>query len=178
VHLRLPGRHNVLNALAAFAVGREAGVEVSDAVAAIERLRPSEKRGDVIAWRGAEIVNDTYNSNPQALLSMIAALRNTPAERRILVAGEMLELGDEGPALHAACGAAAAEAGVDVVVGVRGLALELVAAARAGGVEAVFVETAQEAGAWLRENLRAGDVALLKASRGVRLEQALGLLLG
>jgi UDP-N-acetylmuramoyl-tripeptide--D-alanyl-D-alanine ligase len=174
--LRMPGRHNVLNALAALAVGLKADVDGLDAVGALESMRPTEKRGNVIAWRGAEIVNDTYNSNPQALLSMIAALRATPAERRILVAGEMLELGEDGPALHARCGEAAAEAGVDVVVGVRGLALELVAAARAGGAAAVFVESPQEAGAWLRENLRAGDVVLLKASRGVRLEQALASL--
>jgi UDP-N-acetylmuramoyl-tripeptide--D-alanyl-D-alanine ligase len=66
-----------------------------------------------------------------------------------------------------------AERGVDLVVGVRGLAGGLVeAAARAGG-EAVFVATPEEAGAWLKENVRAGDVVLLKASRGVKLERAL-----
>jgi UDP-N-acetylmuramoyl-tripeptide--D-alanyl-D-alanine ligase len=176
IELRLPGRHNVLNALAAMAVGLRSGVDVLDCVGALERMRPTEKRGNVIAWRGAEIVNDTYNSNPKALESMIAALRHTEAQRRILIAGEMLELGPEGAALHAACGAAAA--GLDVVIGVRGLAAELVAAAQAAGVEALFVETPEAAGAWMQENLRAGDVVLLKASRGVRLERALALLEG
>jgi UDP-N-acetylmuramoyl-tripeptide--D-alanyl-D-alanine ligase len=174
--LRMPGRHNVLNALAALAVGLQADVNGVDAVGALERMRPTEKRGNVIAWRGAEIVNDTYNSNPQALLSMIAALRKTPAQRRVLIAGEMLELGAEAARLHAECGAFAAEAGIDVVIGVRGVASKLVEAAQAGGVTAAFVETPQEAGAWMLANLRAGDVVLLKASRGVRLEQALGLL--
>jgi UDP-N-acetylmuramoyl-tripeptide--D-alanyl-D-alanine ligase len=174
--LRLPGRHNVLNALAALAVGLQAGVDGLDAFGALESMRPSEKRGNVIAWRGAEIVNDTYNANPQALLSMIAALRSTPAQRRILIAGEMLELGAEAARLHAECGAAAAEAGIDVVIGVRGMAAALVEAAKACGAVAAFVETPQEAGAWMLANLRAGDVVLLKASRGVRLEQALAVL--
>jgi UDP-N-acetylmuramoyl-tripeptide--D-alanyl-D-alanine ligase len=152
------------------------GVEVGDAVGALERMRPTEKRGNVLAWRGAEIVNDTYNSNPKALEGMVEALRRTEAKRRVVVAGEMLELGPEGARLHEACGEAMA--GVDVVVGVRGLAKELVAGARAKGIAAEFVETPELAGEWLRENLREGDVVLLKASRGVRLEQALEVLRG
>ncbi len=171
VMLRLPGRHNVMNALAAIAVGRMSGVELGDAVGALERMRPTEKRGNVVTWRGAEIVNDTYNSNPGALDGMVEALRRTAAKRRIVVAGEMLELGAEGAALHRSCGAAMA--GVDLVVGVRGLAKELVEGARGAGVEAEFVETPEMAGEWLREHVREGDVVLLKASRGVRLERAL-----
>jgi UDP-N-acetylmuramoyl-tripeptide--D-alanyl-D-alanine ligase len=127
----------------------------------------------VLARHSATIFNDTYNSNPTALLSMIEALRKTEAKRRILVAGEMLELGPEGAALHRECGAAAARASIDVVIGVRGLAKETVAAAKAGGVAAEFVEAPELAGEWLRRNLREGDVALLKASRGVKLERAL-----
>jgi UDP-N-acetylmuramoyl-tripeptide--D-alanyl-D-alanine ligase len=88
----------------------------------------------------------------------------------------MLELGPEGARLHEACGEAMA--GVDVVVGVRGLARELVAGARAKGVTAEFVESPEQAGEWLRANLREGDVVLLKASRGVRLERALEVLGG
>ena len=169
--LRLPGRHNVMNALAAIAVGRLSGVDLEEACGALERMRPTERRGNVLVWRGAEIVNDTYNSNPRALDGMVEALRGTEAKRRIVVAGEMLELGAEGAALHRSCGAAMA--GLDVVVGVRGLARELVDGARAAGVAAEFVETAEMAGEWLRANLREGDVVLLKASRGVRLERAL-----
>ena len=173
--MRLPGRHNVLNALAAIAVGVLSGVEPAESCAALERMLPTERRGNVIMWRGAEIVNDTYNSNPRALDSMVDALRNTPARRRIVVAGEMLELGSAGASLHGSCGAAMS--GLDVVLGVRGLARELVAAAIAAGVEtAKFVETPELAGEWLRANLREGDVVLLKASRGVRLERALEVL--
>jgi UDP-N-acetylmuramoyl-tripeptide--D-alanyl-D-alanine ligase len=169
--LRLPGRHNVMNALAAFAVAERSGVDFLDLVAALEGMRPTEKRGNMLAWRGAEIVNDTYNSNPKALEGMVEALRKTQAKRRIVVAGEMLELGPEGTKLHEECGERML--GVDVVVGVRGLAQELVKGARAVGVAAEFVETPEEAGEWMRANLRVGDVVLLKASRGVRLERAL-----
>jgi UDP-N-acetylmuramoyl-tripeptide--D-alanyl-D-alanine ligase len=87
------------------------------------------------------------------------------------VAGEMLELGPRGGGLHRLSGEAME--GVNVVVGVRGLARDLVDGARTVGVAAEFVETPERAGEWLRENLREGDVVLLKASRGVGLERAL-----
>ena len=178
VKLHLPGAHNVSNALAAFAVGLEAGVEPAAAVRAIESLRPTEKRGNVLEWRGATLINDTYNSNPTALQSMIRGLRATEAQRRILIAGEMRELGEAGAELHAECGKAAAGAGIDVVVGVRGLAHHLVEAAREAGAEAHFCETPEAAGEWMKANLRAGDAVLLKASRGVQLERALKELAG
>jgi UDP-N-acetylmuramoyl-tripeptide--D-alanyl-D-alanine ligase len=173
VALHLPGRHNVLNALAALAVAREAHVPELDAVAALGRMQPTEKRGSVLEWRGATLVNDTYNSNPAALAAMIQALRNTGAERRILIAGEMLELGPEGEALHAQCGRIAAEAGINIVVGVRGMARALTIAAHEAGARAEFLDTPEEAAEWMQQNLRSGDVVLLKASRGVRLERAL-----
>jgi UDP-N-acetylmuramoyl-tripeptide--D-alanyl-D-alanine ligase len=176
LHLHLPGTHNAANALAAIAVGLEAGISLADACAALETLRPEDKRGQVLTLRGATLINDAYNSNPEALKSMIATLAAVPAQRRILVAGEMLELGPEAEALHAACGAAAAQAGIHIVLGVRGLARHIVDAARAAGVEALFLETPEEAGAWLRDHLRPADAVLLKASRGVRLERALALL--
>lgn len=171
LHLRLLGEHNVANALAAVAVGLEAGIPLEICCAALAELLPSDKRGEVLTLNGATIVNDSYNSNPAALRAMIAVLRGMPAQRRILVAGEMLELGPEAPALHAACGQAAA--GIDVVIGVRGNARYIVDEARNAGAEALFVETPEEAGVWLRQHLQPGDVALLKASRGVRLERAL-----
>jgi UDP-N-acetylmuramoyl-tripeptide--D-alanyl-D-alanine ligase len=107
---------------------------------------------------------------------MVDALMAMPAERHIVVAGEMLELGSAAAELHAECGRRMAERGVGVVVGVRGAAKALVEAARTSGVEAVFVDGAEAAGAWLKDNVRAGDAVLLKGSRGVRLERALNVL--
>jgi UDP-N-acetylmuramoyl-tripeptide--D-alanyl-D-alanine ligase len=171
VHLRLMGRHNVLNALAAIGVGLLSGMELEACCAALEQMRPTEKRGRVVEWGGARLIDDTYNSNPKALESMVEALRKTPATRRFVIAGEMLELGPQGEALHRAAGEGMA--GLDGVVGVRGLASALVEGAKARGVAAESVETPEAAGEWLRANVREGDVVLLKASRGVRLERAL-----
>jgi UDP-N-acetylmuramoyl-tripeptide--D-alanyl-D-alanine ligase len=194
VRLALLGRHNIANALAAIAVGLQAGIPLARCVEAIASLKPEDKRGELIEWHGATIINDCYNSNPEALLSMIHTLAAVPAERRILVAGEMLELGKRAAQLHRECGQAAAAAGIDVVIGVRGLAKEIVAGADDaensktgngktgngktgnGKTRAIFVETPQAAGEWLKQNLKAGDAVLLKASRGVRLEQAISTL--
>jgi UDP-N-acetylmuramoyl-tripeptide--D-alanyl-D-alanine ligase len=173
------GRHNASNAMAALAVAREAGVPEGAAIQALEALTPGDKRGQLLRYRGATIINDSYNSNPEALRSMILALAAQPAQRRILVAGEMLELGELAPMLHADCGRVAAEAGIDVIIGVRGNAEQIVLAASAAGVPGVdtlFLPDADAAGEWLKENLRPGDVALVKGSRGVRLERALELL--
>jgi UDP-N-acetylmuramoyl-tripeptide--D-alanyl-D-alanine ligase len=139
-------------------------------------MRPEDKRGQVITIRGATLINDAYNSNPEALRSMIKTLAGIPAQRRILIAGEMLELGRDAGVLHAECGKAAAEAGIDVVIGVRGNARHIVEAASKVGAEALFLETPEAAGEWLREHLAPGDAVLLKGSRGVRLERALEVL--
>jgi UDP-N-acetylmuramoyl-tripeptide--D-alanyl-D-alanine ligase len=171
--LRLLGAHNALNALAGLAVALEAGVDLDAAVAALASLTAGDKRGQVMEIGGATLLNDSYNSNPEALRSMIRSLAARPARRRILVAGEMLELGEQGPALHAACGSAAAEAGLDLVVGVHGNAEHLAAAACAGGVAALFLSDAEAAGRWLIQNIQPGDVVLVKGSRGVHLERAI-----
>jgi UDP-N-acetylmuramoyl-tripeptide--D-alanyl-D-alanine ligase len=172
--LHMLGAHNASNALAGLAVALEAGVDLDAAVKAIASLAAGDKRGQVIEIGGATILNDSYNSNPEALRSMIHTLAARPAAgRRILVAGEMLEMGEHGPALHIASGRAAAEAGLDLVVAVQGNAEHLATAACAGGVPAVFLRDAEAAGQWLKQNLRAGDVVLVKGSRGVHLERAI-----
>jgi UDP-N-acetylmuramoyl-tripeptide--D-alanyl-D-alanine ligase len=176
VTLALLGRHNIWNAMAAIAVGVEAGIPLADCAAAVGRLRPPDKRGEVLHIGGATIINDCYNSNPEALKSMIATLASMPASRRILVAGEMLELGPEAASLHQQCGKAAGESGIDLVVGVRGNAQHLVQGARDAGALAIFLPSPLEAGEWLKAELREGDAVLLKASRGVGLEQALRVL--
>ncbi len=176
VTLKMLGRHNVSNALAAIAVGLESGISLHECAAAIGRLSAGNKRGEVLHWRGATIINDAYNSNPKALDSMVDALLAIPAARHVVVAGEMLELGPDAAKLHTDCGDRMAERGVDLVVGVRGHAEHLVAGAASQAHEVVFVASAEEAGAWMQSNLREGDVVLLKGSRGVGLERALASL--
>lgn len=173
VRLALMGRHNVTNAMAAIAVGLEAGIPLPECARAIEALRPGDKRGEILAVRGATLINDCYNSNPEALKSMIATLSALPAKRRILVAGEMLELGPESPRMHRECGEFAARHEIELIVGVRGLATHIVEGVASAGAHAIFLESPEAAGEWLASKLREGDAVLLKASRGVRLEKAL-----
>jgi UDP-N-acetylmuramoyl-tripeptide--D-alanyl-D-alanine ligase len=169
----LVGEHNIYNALAAAAAGLDRGVSPSQAAEALAQVQPAEKRGQVLQLAGATIINDCYNSNPRALNAMIDTLASMPARRRILLAGEMLELGPTSEALHRDCGRHAAEKKIDVVIGVRGIAKALAEAACGSGVQAQFMETPEEAGEWLVRELRSGDAVLLKASRGVKLERAL-----
>ncbi|HEY0163549.1 MAG TPA: UDP-N-acetylmuramoyl-tripeptide--D-alanyl-D-alanine ligase [Edaphobacter sp.] len=173
VQLHLLGRHNVLNALAAVAAGLRSGIPLPECAATLEDLRPADKRGEVLVWNGATLINDSYNSNPRALDAMVDALMSMPANRHIVIAGEMLELGAESSALHRECGQKMASRGVSLVIGVRGAASALVEGAQQAGTAALFLATPEEAGEWIRSNAQAGDVLLLKASRGVRLEKAL-----
>jgi UDP-N-acetylmuramoyl-tripeptide--D-alanyl-D-alanine ligase len=174
-HANLPlvGEHNVLNALAAVAVGLERGLKVSEAVSALTTMAPADKRGQVLQVGNITVINDCYNSNPKALEKMIDALAAMAAKRRIVVAGEMLELGAAGEEMHRQAGQHISEKKIDVLLGVRGLARATVEAAKQAGVRAEFVATSEEAGEWLAREARDGDVVLLKASRGVKLEKAL-----
>jgi UDP-N-acetylmuramoyl-tripeptide--D-alanyl-D-alanine ligase len=171
--LPLVGQHNILNALAALAVSLECGLSAAEAVDALTTVRPAEKRGQVLQVDNITVINDCYNSNPKALQAMVDALAAMPAKRRIVVAGEMLELGPMGAEMHRAAGQHVAEKKIDVLVGVRGLAQAMVEAAQAAGTQAQFVPTPEAAGEWLAGETRQGDVVLLKASRGVKLEKAL-----
>jgi UDP-N-acetylmuramoyl-tripeptide--D-alanyl-D-alanine ligase len=169
----LVGEHNIYNALAAAAAAIERGLTPSQAAVALSSIAPPDKRGQVLQIGGATIINDCYNSNPRALAAMIDTLASMKAQRRILVVGEMLELGPTAEALHRESGKHAAEKKIDLVIGVRGMARAVAEAACGAGTQAQFVETPEQAGEWLAHNLRPGDAVLLKASRGVKLERAL-----
>jgi len=178
--LLLIGTHNIYNALAAVAAGTVFGVSAQQGVDALRGVHAADKRGEVIDVAGATVINDCYNSNPKALESMIDALSAMPAKgRRIVVAGEMLELGAQSETLHRQSGQHAARRNIDLVIGVRGNAKFIVEGARElatkarSKTRAEFMDTPQNAGEWLAREVRPGDVVLLKASRGVKLEQAL-----
>ena len=173
VALPLVGAHNVYNALAAAAVGVEQGLTPSEIAAALATLSPAEKRGEVLQLGNITVINDCYNSNPRALDAMVDALASMPGKRRIVVAGEMLELGPAGEQMHRGCGQHVAEKKIDLLVGVRGLAESMVQEASKAGMKAEFLRTPEEAGDWLQRETRDGDVVLMKASRGVKLERAL-----
>ncbi len=173
VHSPLLGQHNVYNVLAAAAVALDHGITPSEIAEALPALAPADKRGEVVHLGNITVINDCYNCNPKALNAMVDTLASMPAKRRIVVAGEMLELGPEGEELHRQSGEHVAKKAIDVLIGVRGLAESMVDAASKAGIRAEFVPTPEQAGEWLARETKDGDVVLLKASRGVKLEKAL-----
>jgi UDP-N-acetylmuramoyl-tripeptide--D-alanyl-D-alanine ligase len=173
VHSPLLGKHNIYNVLAAAAIALEHGITPSEIAGSLPSLQPADKRGQVVQLGNITVLYDCYNSSPKALMAAVDTLAAMPARRRIVVAGEMLELGSTGEQLHRECGRYMAGSKLDFLLGVRGLAKPMVEAAGEAGMKAEFVATPEEAGEWLARETREGDVVLLKASRGVKLERAL-----
>jgi len=172
----LIGRHGVSNILAALAVASLFDFDFAQLVSAVAALAPGKMRGERSHWRGIAVIDDCYNSNPEAARNMLDALRDEPARRRIAVLGEMLELGHLAERLHRDLGAYAANAGVDVLVGVRGVSRSLVDEAIRAGLSdhaAFFFDDPERAGAFLRDFVRPGDAILFKGSRGTHIEKAL-----
>jgi UDP-N-acetylmuramoyl-tripeptide--D-alanyl-D-alanine ligase len=179
--LPLLGTHNVSNALAAVAVGVSHDVPWEDIQTAVAEMKPEKMRGQVIKFKeGFAVVDDSYNSNPKALTEMIRFLgRLQGYSRKIVVAGEMLELGHESAELHRACGREAAKIDAALIVGVQGEARSMLDGARESGIEedrVKFAADAVQAGELLARTVKSGDVVLIKGSRGVKLEQALNTL--
>lgn len=169
--LALVGRHLAQNALAAFAVAREYRLDPLAVVRALERYRPAKGRMEVRQVRGATLLVDCYNANPDSTRAALEVLAGWPgATRRIAVLGDMLELGEQSARLHAGTGAA--------VRGAELWALGRHAGDYAEGARSAAVPTRQFAdipalAAALGEALGPGVTVLLKASRGVALERVL-----
>jgi UDP-N-acetylmuramoyl-tripeptide--D-alanyl-D-alanine ligase len=176
----LNGKHNILNALAAAAVGISFGMAIRDVAIGLKTVTAPPQRGEVLHFaRGFTVINDSYNSNPAALLSMVETLVDGAGSRRkIVVAGEMLELGPDRRRIHAETGEKIADSGVDMLIGVRGLAREMVDGARAAGLGSVrFALDSDAAAEIVSEIATEGDVILIKGSRGVRTEKVVEKLL-
>jgi UDP-N-acetylmuramoyl-tripeptide--D-alanyl-D-alanine ligase len=172
----LVGRHSVFNILAGLTVALLYGIRPAQLVDVVRDLAPPPMRGQRLVHDGVVVLNDCYNSNPEAARAMIEVLRDTPAKRRIAVLGEMLELGRWSEPLHRDVGRYAAASGIDVLIGIRGEACSLVDAAREAGLAvnaAFFFPDATAAGEHLRRIAQPGDVILFKGSRGSHVEHAL-----
>lgn len=172
----LVGRHSVRNILAGIATAKVFGIAPSRLVDAVRALAPGKMRGERFTHAGATVLNDSYNSNPDAARAMLDVLRDLPAARHIAVLGEMLELGHWSEPLHRDVGRYAAVQGVSVLVGIRGAARYLVDQARLTGMPdhaALFFEDPLDAGDALEGLVRPGDAILFKGSRGTRVEAAL-----
>lgn len=175
--LPLVGTHNVMNALAALAAASLWGVGAGEARRVFPQLAPEGHRGRVLAFReGFTLIDDCYNSNPAALAAMIDWLAGAgDCERRILAAGEMLELGPASASMHHEAGRWAAGR-VDWILGVQGDAEEIVRGAIEAGhpaERARFFGDTGEATAFLESLVAPGDLVVLKGSRGVHMERIL-----
>lgn len=181
VDFPLNGKHNILNALAAAAVGHARGMTAVEIASALASAVPPPQRGEILHFaKGFTVINDSYNSNPAALISMVKTLAEGGAssKRKIVVAGEMLELGKDEASIHRQTGSDIAALDVDKLIGVRGLASELVAGARdAGLADAEFAVDSDAAAELLLEQIREDDLVLVKGSRGVRTEKVVEALL-
>lgn len=175
VRLRVVGRHQVANAVAAAGVGLVLGLDLDDIANALSQAEPRSKwRMEVLETPDdVLVVNDAYNANPDSMAAALATLEGLrrPEGRVAAVLGDMLELGNTADAEHRRLGALAVERGVDFVIAVGRYADAVLAGVGDGGGTGVAAEDAAGAVERLREFLSPGDVVLVKASRGIALER-------
>jgi UDP-N-acetylmuramoyl-tripeptide--D-alanyl-D-alanine ligase len=172
MRLHVAGAHNAVNAAAAFAVCRQMGFSGEQIVDALASFRLPELRMGVKRFGPITVIDDCYNANPTSMKAALDVLRRVEGGRRVLIAGEMAELGESSERHHRAIGREAARAGVSVVVAVGESARALAQAASGEGpVESICCAHATEAASRLREVLRADDTVLIKGSRSSGLER-------
>lgn len=177
IRLPAPGRFMASNALAAAAVGHEAGLEPSEIRNGLEAFVPVPGRMNLLnTRRGIHLIDDTYNANPESMKGAIRSLGFLKGEGRgILVAGDMLELGTDAPALHRSVGAVAARADVAMVMAAGEFAGAVRDGAVQGGIgpERIFLGSREEIIVALKASLLPGDWVLVKGSRGMAMEKVL-----
>ena len=173
--LPMTGTHNLMNSLAASAVATALKIKPELIADALRSVKPPKMRGEVLNFAaGFTVVDDSYNSNPRSLLSMVQTLveARDKVKRRFVIAGEMLELGPDSPQMHREAGHETARLGIDLLWGVRGLAREIIAGARDAGLTATrFFENSDETAAAVIDEIRAGDLVLIKGSRSVETDK-------
>lgn len=172
--LHVHGTHNVLNALAAVAVGHVLGLSVAKMATGLSRFRPVAMRSQVSSWQGISVIQDYYNANPDSMKAAVTLLQEFGAGRRtIAVLGDMFELGTETRTLHRDVGAFIAGSRISLLVACGEFGGELARGASAEGMPSSRIFKARrvvDAAAVLRKLVEPGDVVLLKASRAMRFE--------
>jgi UDP-N-acetylmuramoyl-tripeptide--D-alanyl-D-alanine ligase len=173
--LPMTGGHNLMNALAASAVATALKIKPELIADALSSARPPKMRGEITEFAaGFTVVDDSYNSNPRSLISMVRTVAEARenVKRRVIIAGEMMELGPDAPAMHRETGREIAKLGADVLWGVRGLASEIIAGAQEAGLKSArFFSSSDEAAAAIIDDVREGDLVLVKGSRSVETDK-------
>jgi UDP-N-acetylmuramoyl-tripeptide--D-alanyl-D-alanine ligase len=182
VRIKVHGTHNVINALAAAAVGVSLNLSGSMIAQGLGRFRPAAMRSQVVTHHGVHIINDCYNANPASMKAALQLLAQwSPARERIAVLGDMLELGSETVRMHRDVGEFLAAQGLSRLIVCGTLGRELGEGARQGGMAGSQIDEVVDAAAAadrLKKIVRQGDVVLVKASRGMKMEQVVQVLTG
>ncbi len=175
---RLPvwGKHHLGGALVAVAVGRALGFDLDDLAESLAQFNPLPMRCEVVDIRGATVINDTYNASPTAMRAALELLRDfDTAGRRIVVCGDMAELGDEATSLHRRLGNEIVTIGrADMLIACGQFARDVVEGARLAGLPAnrtIPCRNANEAMPFVGQAVLPGDVALVKGSRVMAMER-------
>jgi UDP-N-acetylmuramoyl-tripeptide--D-alanyl-D-alanine ligase len=175
VAIKVPGTHNVTNALAAAAVGFSLNLPGGMIAEGLAKFRPAAMRSQVVTHHGVQIINDCYNANPASMRAALQLLGEwTPARERVAVLGDMLELGREAQHMHRDIGRFVAGLPLSRLIVCGDLGREIAAGAKQAGMShqaIVEVADATAAAELLKKSVRRGDVVLVKASRGMRMEQ-------
>jgi UDP-N-acetylmuramoyl-tripeptide--D-alanyl-D-alanine ligase len=175
INLKLLGEHNVYNALASFAVGSFLGVDELKIKESLERYAPSELRMELVRMGNVKVINDSYNANPVSMEKALKTLKQMKSEgRKIAVLGDMLELGEKTFDYHLKLGKSVAKSGIDLLLTVGRFSLAIGQGAREYGMspEKIWAfDNNERTSAYLLENLKAGDLVLIKGSRRMKLEE-------
>ena len=168
----LRGRHNASNVLAALAAAVVTEGPLDRAASGLESLGPLPGRGRRAELaNGAVLVDDTYNASPRALKAMVRELSAEPARRRILIVGDMRELGPEAERMHRECGSFASQRNLDLVIGVGRLGRVVARTFRETGRPGRLASDPVHAAEILLRESRPGDLVLVKGSRAVGMER-------
>lgn len=177
LRLNLLGRHNVYNALVAYAVGDFFKLSPQQISQALQNYHPAHLRMEIREVRGARIINDSYNANPASMLAALEALAvSKTSGRRIAVLGDMLELGEKSAELHQEVGQKIPRLKIDLLITVGDQAEHLARGAVKNGMPAGAIRSLEDkkrAAQYLLSLIKPGDTVLLKGSRGMKMEEIL-----
>jgi len=178
IQLKSSGKGAALNAVAAYAFTLILGMDPQNIIAAIESYEPSAGRGKMEIWKGITLIDDTYNANPFSVNNAIDALRAMKTERnKVMVFGDMLEMGVETRSSHETIGTAAAEAGISHLFCYGKDSQFTVSTAKTRGIFfAEHFETKKKLAESLMSAIKPGDIVLFKGSRGVAIEEVISLI--
>lgn len=168
VNLPVPGKHMITNALLAAGVGWKLGLPIEEIAAGLSSVKLSGGRLMRYDCAGVQVIDDTYNANPESMLAAIEALDALPMEgdgRKFIVMGQMAELGRHAEEAHRYVGSAAAERGLKVMA--VGEGAQLIAE---GAAKAPWFSNFEDAASWINGEVKAGDVILFKGSRSAALD--------